>query len=142
MRRWRGDERASPIEGQENAMFIAQPIELDDAVVVQCEGRLVRSEAAYLLRNVILAHRAWPRIIVDFSGVTAIEGGGLGMLACLIRWAKTEEKVLRVACLPDGVRNHLKMLGEEVQNDDCEKNVLGLVGLPTRPYWVATTVAA
>ena len=58
-----------------------------DMAVVQCEGRLVQSEAAFRLRDAILSQRHARVVVVDLSEVRAIEGGGLGMLAYLQRWA-------------------------------------------------------
>ena len=52
-----------------------------DVAVVQCEGRMVQSEAAFRLRDAILSQRN-SRVVVG-----EIEGVGLGMLAYLQRWA-------------------------------------------------------
>ena len=58
-----------------------------DVAVVQCEGRMVQSEAAFRLRDAILSQRNSRVVVVDLSQVGEIEGGGLGMLAYLQRWA-------------------------------------------------------
>jgi anti-anti-sigma regulatory factor len=58
-----------------------------DVAVVQCEGRMVHSEAAFRLRDAILSQRNSRVVVVDLSEVGEIEGGGLGMLAYLQRWA-------------------------------------------------------
>jgi anti-anti-sigma factor len=60
---------------------------IGDVAVVQCEGRIVQSEAAYQLRDVILSQRNARVVVVELSEVDSIEGGGLGMLAFLQRWA-------------------------------------------------------
>jgi len=68
-------------------MFDIHVESVGDIAVVQCEGRLVQSDAAYRLRDTILSQRNSRVVVVDLSEVRAIEGGGLGMLAYLQRWA-------------------------------------------------------
>jgi anti-anti-sigma regulatory factor len=58
-----------------------------DVAVVQCIGRIVHSAAAYRLRDEILSQRNARVVIVELTEVEAIEGGGLGMLAFIQRWA-------------------------------------------------------
>jgi anti-anti-sigma regulatory factor len=58
-----------------------------DLAVIECQGRIVQEEAAYGLRNAVIAEADSRIIVLDFSEVDAIEGGGLGMLAYLQLWA-------------------------------------------------------
>jgi anti-anti-sigma regulatory factor len=59
---------------------------IGELAIVECKGRIVRSEAAFRLRKAVLC-LGDPRIIVlDLSKVSAIEGGGLGMLMFLQNW--------------------------------------------------------
>ena len=60
---------------------------IGDLAVVECEGRIVRSEAAFKLRKTVMSLRKARTIVLDLSQVRAIEGGGLGMLLFLQRWA-------------------------------------------------------
>ena len=60
---------------------------IGDLAVVECEGRIVRSEAAFKLREAVTSLRKARIIVLDLSEVRAIEGGGLGMLLFLQRWA-------------------------------------------------------
>ena len=53
---------------------------IGDLAVVECEGRVVRSEAAFKLREAVTSQREARIIVLDLSDVRAIEGGGLGML--------------------------------------------------------------
>jgi anti-anti-sigma factor len=71
----------------EGDMFDIHLENVGDVAVVQCEGRIVQSDAAYRLRDVIRSQRHCRVVLVDLSEVEAIEGGGLGMLAYLQRWA-------------------------------------------------------
>ncbi|MGA7906659.1 MAG: STAS domain-containing protein [Candidatus Sulfotelmatobacter sp.] len=59
-----------------------------DIAVVECEGRIVRSEAAFKLRAAVTSQQAARIIVLDLSEVRAIEGGGLGMLWFLQHWAQ------------------------------------------------------
>lgn len=58
-----------------------------DIAVIECEGRIVRSDAAFQLRQAINSQRDARIIVLDLSEVPAIEGGGLGMFVFLQRWA-------------------------------------------------------
>lgn len=72
-------------------MFSVYVETLGDVAVVQCEGRLVRSEAAFELRDAVLSLRNARLVIVDLSELQALEGGGLGMLGYLHRWAQDHD---------------------------------------------------
>jgi len=61
---------------------------LGELRVVECDGRLVRSEAAFALRDGVTSQSDARVIVLDLSEVNAIEGGGLGMLTFLHRWAQ------------------------------------------------------
>jgi len=60
---------------------------IGELAVVECERRIVRSEAAFKLRKAVTSLRNARIIVLDLSEVRAIEGGGLGMLVFLQRWA-------------------------------------------------------
>lgn len=61
---------------------------IGDLSVVECEGRIVRGEAAFKLRDVVTSQKDARVIVVDLSEVRELEGGGLGMLVFLQRWAR------------------------------------------------------
>ena len=61
--------------------------EIGELAVVECKGRIVRSEAALILLRAVTSLEESRIIVLDISEVTAIEGGGLGMLLFLDRWA-------------------------------------------------------
>jgi anti-anti-sigma regulatory factor len=60
---------------------------IGELAVVECEGRIVQSEAAFKLREAVTSLRDARIIVLDLSEVSAIEGSGLGMLLFLQRWA-------------------------------------------------------
>jgi anti-anti-sigma regulatory factor len=60
---------------------------IGELAVVECEDRVVRNDAAFQLRGVITSLRSARIIVLDLSEVRLIEGGGVGMLVLLQRWA-------------------------------------------------------
>ena len=60
---------------------------LGDLAIVECKGRIVRSESVFKLRDVVQEQAAARVIALDLSAVEAVGGGGLGMLVFLDRWA-------------------------------------------------------
>src|ERR1700730_6402202 len=127
-------------------MFSADVTDMEDAVVIHCRGRLVQSDAAFRLRNAVQANSGAHTIVLDFSELHAVEGGGLGMLAFLQRWAVNNG--IRLKLLGPSttrVRQSLKQLasrfGLSIEVED-QSNVLSLVGSPKREYWIASNMAA
>jgi anti-anti-sigma factor len=59
-----------------------------DVVVIQCKGRIVRSAAAFALRDAVTQQRDARVVLLDLSEVESLEGGGLGMLVFLQRWTR------------------------------------------------------
>ena len=69
---------------------------LGDLAVVECEGRIVRSDAAFKLREAVRSQGDARIIVLDLSEVAALEGGGLGMLLFLQRWADDHDIRLKM----------------------------------------------
>jgi len=61
---------------------------LGELAIVECKGRIVRSESVFKLSEAVLAQASSRIIVLDLSEVEAIGGGGLGMLVLLERWAR------------------------------------------------------
>src|SRR5271155_1989280 len=60
----------------------------NDVVVIHCKGRIVRSAAAFALRDAVTQQRDARVVVLDLSEVESLEGGGLGMLVFLQRWTR------------------------------------------------------
>lgn len=60
---------------------------IGDMAIIECEGRIVRSEAALKLREAVNSQSDVGIIVLDLTEVPALEAGGLGMLVFLQRWA-------------------------------------------------------
>ncbi len=51
---------------------------IGDLAIVECEGRIVHSEAAFKLRDAVTSQREARSVVLELSDVQGIEGGGLG----------------------------------------------------------------
>jgi anti-anti-sigma factor len=66
---------------------------IGELAVVECEGRIVQSDSAYKLREAVTSLTDARIVVLELSEVSALGGGGLGMLVFLQRWAR--EKNIR-----------------------------------------------
>jgi anti-anti-sigma regulatory factor len=82
---------------------------IGEMAVVQCEGRIVRSEAAFKLREAVCSQRDARIIVLDLSEVPAIEGGGLGMLMFLQHWAREYDIRLKLFNPRQSVQDKLEL---------------------------------
>lgn len=107
---------------------------IGDLAVVECEGRIVRSEAAFKLRDAVISqnHRIH---VLDLSEVYAIEGGGLGMLAFLQRWACDHDSFQAVQSLKS-VRQRLEHVSSMLEFDIATLDET-LLAVPTGQYALA-----
>ncbi len=69
-------------------MFTVTVSQVGNVAILHCRGRLVRSDAAFALRDMVVAQMAKDAIVLDLAEVDAIEGGGVGMLVFLKRWCE------------------------------------------------------
>lgn len=58
-----------------------------DMAVVECEGRFVRDDAAFKLRDAVTSQEGARVVVVDLTEMEVIGGGVIGMLVFLQRWA-------------------------------------------------------
>jgi anti-anti-sigma regulatory factor len=90
-------------------MFNVRIDNADDVAIMECEGRIVRSDAAFKLRDAVFSQRAARVILLDLSRVSTIEGGGLGMLQYLQRWAHDHDIRLKLVNPTGPVRHRLEL---------------------------------
>jgi anti-anti-sigma regulatory factor len=86
--------------------------EIGELAVIECQGRIVKGEAAFKLREVVLSLRNVRTILLDLSELSAIEGGGLGILLFLKRWASDHNIQLKLFNPILCVRNRLDSAAE------------------------------
>ncbi len=58
-----------------------------DVAIVKCAGRMVRGETVDTLKRTVVAQEGARIVVIDLSEIEALDGGGLGMLVFLHRWA-------------------------------------------------------
>ena len=86
---------------------------IGELAVVECEGRLVKSEAASKLREAVTMQTDARIVVVELSEVQAIEDRGLGMLVFLRRWARDRNIRFMLFDPSKCVRKRLKRVRSE-----------------------------
>jgi len=81
---------------------------IGDMAVVECEGTVVQSEAAFKLHEAVTSQQDARIIVLDLSEVRAIEGGGVGMLVSLQRWAYDHDIRLKLFNPTNSVQDRLE----------------------------------
>jgi anti-anti-sigma regulatory factor len=89
-------------------MLLTHVENIGEMAVIECEGRIVRSEDAFRLRDAVHMQSDSRIIVLDLSEVSSIEGGGLGMLVFLQRWACDHDVRLKLFNPRSSVRNRLE----------------------------------
>ena len=79
-----------------------------DMAVIECVGRIVQPDAAFRLRNAVIAEAESRIIVLDFSEIEAVEGGGLGLVAYLQLWTFAHDVKLKLFNPTDTVRERIE----------------------------------
>jgi anti-anti-sigma regulatory factor len=90
---------------------------IGEIAVIECEGRIVRSDAAFTLREGVRSQGDARIIVLDLSEVPTIEGGGLGMLVFLQRWAHDRDIRLKLFNPHQSVADSLEHVGSMPEFD-------------------------
>jgi anti-anti-sigma factor len=77
------------------------------AVVVRCSGRIVRGDGADDLLRAVMSQDG-RHLEIDLSAVSAIDAGGLGVLAGLERWARETNRSIQLINPSKRVREALE----------------------------------
>ncbi len=111
---------------------------IGDMAVVECEDRVVRSEAAFKLREAVTSQRKARIIVLDLSEVRAIESSGLGMLGFLQRWAYDHDIRLKLFNPTKSVQDRLESARAVPEFDIATLDeVMALLGRAHRRYALA-----
>jgi anti-anti-sigma factor len=81
---------------------------IGELAVVECEGSIAESESAVKLREAVTSQTDARIVVIELSDVQAIEGGGLGMLVFLQRWAREHNIRFLLFNPSKSVRSRLK----------------------------------
>jgi anti-anti-sigma regulatory factor len=103
-----GTRRAIAASSLEKNMLTVYSENIGDMAVIECEGRIVQSEDALKLRKAVNLQADARTIVLDLSEVSAVAGGGLGMLVFLQRWAQDHDIRLKLFNPRHSVRNMLE----------------------------------
>ena len=103
-----GTTRALETSRLEKNMLTVYMENIGDMAVIECEGRIVQSEDALKLRKAVNLQADARTIVLDLSEVSAVAGGGLGMLVFLQRWAQDHDIRLKLFNPRESVRNMLE----------------------------------
>jgi anti-anti-sigma regulatory factor len=93
---------------RETSMLSVHIENIGGIAVIECEGRIVQSEAAIKLREAVNLQSDARIIVLDLSEVPAIEAGGLGMLVFLQRWTQDHNIRLKLFNPRQSVRYRLE----------------------------------
>lgn len=98
-------------------MLALRIAKIGELAVVECEGRIVRSEAAVKLREAVTSLRNARIIVLDLSEARAIKGGGLAMLLFLQRWAHSQNIQFKLFNTARSVRDRLELVNSIAELD-------------------------
>jgi anti-anti-sigma regulatory factor len=90
---------------------------LGELAILECKGRIVKSEAVFELRDAVMGQRGARIIALDLYEVEAIGGGGLGMLAFRQRWARDHDIELKLFNPSRAVMDELEPAHESLNCD-------------------------
>ena len=111
---------------------------IGDLAIVECEGRIVQSASAFKLRDVVTSQSDARTVVIELSEVQAIEGGGLGMLVFLQRWARDHDIRLKLFNPSKSVRERLKLVSSLANFDiPTLDEMMGLLGDADSQYAIA-----
>ena len=112
---------------------------IGDLAVVECEGRIVQSDAAFRLRDAVTLQGDARTVVLDLSEVNAIEGGGLGMLVFLQRWAQDRDIRFKLFNPSRSVRERLKKVSSMSEFDiPTLDEMMALLAGADRRYAIAS----
>jgi len=81
---------------------------IGDMAIIECKGRIVRSDATLKLHEAVTAQQNARIVVLDLTQVRALESGGLGMLWFLQRWAEDHDIHFKLYNPINSVRDKLE----------------------------------
>ena len=103
--------RISPVQATgEKKLILSLEAQTGGAIVLHCQGRIIFGPEARslteIVANVLPSAR---RMVVDLSGVEAVDSAGLGELVLLHMWAEAAGHTLKFASPCSSVRQLLEL---------------------------------
>ncbi len=110
-----------------------------EMAVVECEGRFVRSEEAFKLRDAVTAQRHAHVIVLDLTEMRAIGGGGVGVLVFLQRWCRDHDIRFKLFNPSRSVQERLENTNAMSEFDFASLDeMMALLGQNDRRYALAS----
>jgi anti-anti-sigma regulatory factor len=124
-------------QGLGGVMLVVHIENIRDMAIVECRGRIVRSEAAFNLRKAVTSQTQARVVALDLTEVRALDGGGLGMLQFLQYWARDHHIQLKLFGPIDSVKNKLEQTGSAKFDIATSEEMMVLLACADRRYGVA-----
>ena len=110
-----------------------------DMAVVECEGRFVRSDEAYKLREAVAAQTDAHVIVLDLTEMHAIGGGVIGVLVFLQRWCQDHDIRFKLFNPSRSVQQRLEHTNSMSEFDIASLDeMMALLGHADRRYALAS----
>jgi anti-anti-sigma regulatory factor len=91
-------------------MFAVHVEKIGDVTVIQCEGRMMGSDAAFKLRDEVRRQKDSSIVLLDLSELSFMGGDVLDMLVFLQAWARDLDIQFRLFNPSHGMRQSLQRL--------------------------------
>jgi len=122
----------------ETIMLTVNVDHIGDLAIVECDGGIVHSRAAFQLRDAVTSQSHASTVVLELSEVHAIEGGGLGMLIFLQRWARDHDIRFKLFNPSKSVRERLGLASALSEFDiPALDEMMALLGHADSRYAVA-----
>src|SRR6185312_16715065 len=110
-----------------------------DLAVVECEGRFVRSDEAFKLRDAVAKQTDAHLIVLDLTEMGAIGGGGIGVLVFLQRWCRDHDIRFKLFNPSRSVQERLEHTNAMSEFDIASLDeMMALLGQADRRYALAS----
>lgn len=105
-------------------LFHIESEQMNGAIILRCNGALIHGEPSSMLLHAGEKYRSH-QLVVDLTGVDAVDASGLGALVGLEKWARQTGMQVRLL-------NPSKYLRELLQLTRLER-IFEIVGAPHQP---------
>ncbi len=110
-----------------------------DMAVVECEGRFVRSDEAFKLRDAVTSQAEAHVVVLDLTEMHAIGGGSVGVLVYLQRWCRGHNIRFKLFNPSRAVREKLEHINSMSEFDIASLDeMMALLGQADSRYALAS----
>ena len=107
--------------------------------VVECEGRFVRSDEAFKLRDAVTSQAQARVVVLDLTEMRTIGGGSVGVLVFLQRWCRDRDIRFKLFNPSRAVREKLEQINSMSEFDIASLDeMMALLGRADSRYALAS----